>query len=156
MILYHASDVEVRLPDIIHSRDNIDFGRGFYLTNIHEQAVNYAGRFKRRNKLAWINTYEFVYNPSQWKVRVFDSYDGEWLRFVSECRAGEDKTDYDLVVGGIANDKVIRTLDLYFRGLIDENQALGLLMYEKPNMQYCIRSQSMLDKCLIHKESKML
>lgn len=58
-----------------------------------------------------------------------------------------------MVVGGIANDKVIRTLDRYFDGELTAEQALGILKYEKPNIQYCIRSQRMLDICLKHLES---
>lgn len=156
MILYHSSDVEVRTPDTLHSRDDIDFGRGFYLTPIQDQAINYAKRFSRRGKTAWINSYEFNHKPSEWKVRVFDSYNRDWLDFISKCRAGQDDTDFDLIIGGIANDKVLRTLDRYFRGEINQEQALGLLIYEKPNIQYCIRSQAMLDKCLTHIKSQLL
>ena len=86
----------------------------------------------------------------------FDSYDKEWLDFVSLCRAGEDKSDYDLVMGGIANDNVILTLDRYFAGEISQEEALGLLRYEKPNIQYCIRSEKMLKDCLTFIESKQL
>lgn len=153
MILYHTSNVEVILPDTLHSRNDIDFGRGFYLTTIREQAINYAQRFLRREQEAWLNSYQFDHIPSQWKVIQFDSYNREWLDFISKCRAGEDDTDFDLVVGGIANDKVVRTLDRYFKGEITSEQALGLLKYEKPNIQYCIRSQAMLDQCLSHIES---
>lgn len=42
MKLYHSSDVAVSSPDVIHSRDYLDFGKGFYLTSIHGQAVRYA------------------------------------------------------------------------------------------------------------------
>lgn len=83
----------------------------------------------------------------------FDSYNREWLQFVSKCRAGKDDTDYDLVIGGIANDRVIQTLDRYFEGELSESDTLGLLKYEKPNIQYCIRSQKMLDQCLTFIES---
>lgn len=51
MILYHSSSVEVKEPDTAHSRLYLDFGRGFSLTSIHEQAVRYAERFLRRKKL---------------------------------------------------------------------------------------------------------
>lgn len=54
------------------------------------------------------------------------------------------------------NDRVMQTLDRYFEGELSENEALGLLRYEKPNIQYCIRSQKMLDECLKHTESKQL
>ena len=50
MRLYHASSVIVEYPDTIHSREYLDFGRGFYLTSLHEQATKYAERFLRRQK----------------------------------------------------------------------------------------------------------
>lgn len=156
MILYHTSNVRVLTPDTLHSRNDIDFGRGFYLTTIREQAVNYGQRFIRREEQAWLNIFLFEHTPSEWKVLQFDSYNREWLDFISRCRAGEDDTDFDLVIGGIANDKVVRTLDRYFKGEISAEQALGLLKYEKPNIQYCIRSQAMLDQCLTHIESAQL
>lgn len=156
MRLYHSSDVYVAKPDTRHSRDYLDFGKGFYLTSIHQQAVRYAQRFLRRQKDAWLNAYEFEFQPSEWRILSFDSYDKEWLNFVAKCRAGKDDTDFDLVIGGIANDRVIQTLDRYFEGELSENDALGLLKYERPNIQYCIRSQKMLDKCLKHIESKQV
>lgn len=156
MKLYHSSNVSVEFPDTLHSRDDLDFGKGFYLTPIKDQAISYAQRFQRRMQDAWLNTFELTYNSKEWKEKVFYSYDKEWLNFISECRAGKDHFDYDIVIGGIANDKVIRTLDRYFQGEISSEQALGILKYEKPNIQYCIRSQEMIDKCLKHINSKQL
>lgn len=156
MKLYHSSNVSITTPDIIHSRDYLDFGKGFYLTSLYDQALKYAQRFMRRQQEAWLNTYEFEFNPADWKVIEFEAYNKNWLDFVSKCRAGKDDTDYDMVIGGIANDKVILTLDRYFEGELSEDDALGLLKYEKPNNQFCIRSQIMLDKCLKHSNSQKL
>ncbi len=156
MKLYHSSNMSVVKPDIIHSRDYLDFGKGFYLTSIHEQAVRYAQRFIRRQREAWLNAYEFEFNSPEWKILEFDSYDKDWLNFVANCRAGNDVSDFDLVIGGIANDKVIQTLDRYSEGELSEDETLGLLKYERPNIQYCIRSQKMLDDCLKHIESRQL
>lgn len=44
MRLYHASTSIIEKPDVLHSRDKLDFGKGFYLTTIREQAVRYAER----------------------------------------------------------------------------------------------------------------
>lgn len=154
--LYHSSNIDVPLPEVRFSRNALDFGKGFYLTTMRDQAINYAQRFQRRKQNGWLNSYVLNLNPNEWKIRVFERYDKEWLDFISNCRAGMDKYDYDLVIGGIANDKVIRTLDRYFAGELSTNQALGFLIYEKPNIQYCIRSQEMLDKCLTHIESTQL
>lgn len=150
MRLYHSSNVIVEQPDTRHSRLYLDFGRGFYLTTIHEQAVRYAQRFKRRGQPAWLNTYELSSDVLRWKILRFDSYDKEWLDFVARCRDGENVGDYDMIVGGIANDKVILTLDRYFMGEISKEEALGLLKYEEPNIQYCIRSERMLQECLTY------
>ena len=120
MRLYHSSNVIVEQPDTRHSRLYLDFGRGFYLTTIHEQAVRYAQRFKRRGQPAWLNTYELSSDVLRWKILRFDSYDKEWLDFVARCRDGENVGDYDMIVGGIANDKVILTLDRYFMGEISK------------------------------------
>ena len=39
MIVYHASPFIVEHPEVKYSRDFLDFGKGFYLTTIREQAV---------------------------------------------------------------------------------------------------------------------
>ena len=148
MKVYHSSTVKVEYPDTAHSRSYLDFGRGFYLTTIREQAVKYAERFLRRGSEAWLNTYEMTDDLQSWKVLRFDHYDGAWLDFVASCRRGENSGNYDLIIGGIANDKVFRTIDLYFAGDITKQQALNKLVYEKPNIQLCIRSEQMLRQCL--------
>jgi len=41
MILYHGSNVEIVEIDLQKSRPNKDFGRGFYLSADHDQALRY-------------------------------------------------------------------------------------------------------------------
>jgi len=43
-----------------------------------------------------------------------------------------------LVIGGVANDKVFDTIQLYLDGLVDKEIALTRLKYEKPNIQYLV------------------
>ncbi len=63
-------------------------------------------------------------------------------------RSGAATDPYDAVEGGIANDKVFRTLDLYFSGDIGKEEALRRLGYEKPNHQICLLSQTLIDNRL--------
>lgn len=51
MILYHGSFLEIAKPDLVHSRPNVDFGRGFYVTPLYEQAAKWCGKFKHRGKM---------------------------------------------------------------------------------------------------------
>jgi hypothetical protein len=156
MKLYHSSNLIVEHPDTVHSRRFLDFGQGFYLTSLREQASSYARRFTRRQQSAWLNIYELADNLADWRILTFDSYSREWLDFVSKCRSGAATEMYDLVIGGIANDKVIETVNLYFDHYISMEEALGRLKFEHPNIQYCIRSQRMLDACLTYIESIQL
>lgn len=153
MEVYHTSDVVVQHPDTLHSRKDLDFGPGFYFTSIRLQAEKYALRFLRRNKSAWMNVYDFSEDWSGWKVKVFSSYNEEWLDFVMKCRNGEVVGDFDMVVGGIADDKVFDTVDLYTEALISKEEAIKRLAYMKPNIQYCIRTDVMLHQCLTFKEA---
>lgn len=132
MKLYHASDTVIEKPDVYHSREHLDFGKGFYLTSIHIQAEKYAQRFLLRGKRAFVNEYLLDEDLSGYVVKIFRSYDEEWLDYVGKCRKGLNKMTYDIVVGGIANDKVFNTIDLYFSGAMSKEDALGRLAYEHP------------------------
>ena len=44
MILYHGSYMEIAEPDLVHSRLNVDFVRGFYVTPLYEQAKKWCGK----------------------------------------------------------------------------------------------------------------
>ena len=151
MIFYHGSFLEVVKPDLMHSRPNLDFGRGFYVTPLYERAVKWCGKFKRRGKTGVISRYNYDENQeAELKILKFDSYSEEWLDFILNCRTEKDSTDYDLVVGGIANDKVFNTVELFFDGLINKTEAINRLRYEKPNLLICFRTDKALS--LIHFE----
>lgn len=147
MILYHGSFQEVSKPDLEHSRPNVDFGRGFYTTSIYTQAVKWSEKFKNRGRNGIISSYTFdEQSLKTLKVLRLETYSEEWLDFILKCRSGKDVSDYDIVIGGVANDKVFNTVELYFDGLIDKNEALKRLRYEKPNLQMCFRSMEALSR----------
>lgn len=151
MILYYGSFLEISQPDLVHSRLNVDFGRGFYVTSLYEQAAKWCGKFKRRGKDGIISKYEYDESrEAELNVLKFDSYSEEWLDFILNCRSGKDMTNYDLVLGGVANDKVFNTVELFFDGLIDKAEAVNRLCYEKPNLQICFRTEKALS--LLHFE----
>lgn len=156
MLIYHASDVIVDKPDTVHSRSNLDFGKGFYATVIREQAERYAQRFILRNRKGILNVYEFTPTEAL-NIKSFDAYDSEWLDFVAACRMGEDVyKQYDVICGGIANDRVFNTLDLYFSNQMTKEEALKRLIFEKPNQQLCFTNQRAIDSCISFIESKEL
>ena len=145
MTLYHGSYLEIAEPDLAHSRPHVDFGRGFYVTPLYEQAVKWYGKFKRKGKDGLISKYLFDENQESKLITLrFDSYSEDWLKFILNCRSGNDTTDYDLVIGGVVNDRVLNTVELFFDGLIDKAEAINRLRYEQPNLQICFCTEKAL------------
>ncbi len=71
MKVYHASKFIIESPDIYHSRDLLDFGKGFYLTSLVEQAKKYAQRFIFQGDKAYLNQY--ILSPDMYfKSRYFE------------------------------------------------------------------------------------
>ncbi|MBP3567724.1 MAG: DUF3990 domain-containing protein [Lachnospiraceae bacterium] len=155
MLVYHGSDMEIKTPDAFHSRVNLDFGKGFYTTPLKKQAMKWCDRFVRRGKNGIVSMYEMDEQIFEnVKVLKFDSYSEEWLDFILSCRSGKDLSDYEVVIGGVANDKVFNTVELFFEGLIDKNEALKRLRYEEPNLQICLRKQEVIDRFLKFERSE--
>lgn len=147
MIIYHGSYVEVSVPDISRSRRNLDFGQAFYTTSIQAQAERWARRFLDKKGTAVVSCYDFdVSALERLNVLRFDTYSAEWLDYILSCRSGRDTTDYDIVIGGIANDRVFNTVELFFQGLIERDEAIKRLRYEVPNNQIAFRNQAVLDR----------
>lgn len=157
MRLYHGSYLPVPTPDLDHSRLNVDFGRGFYTTPIYTQAVNWCSKFKRRRKSAFVSFYRFDESAyHELSVLHFETYSEQWLDFILSCRSGQDSSDYDIVTGGVANDKVFNTVELYLDGLINKEEAIRRLRYERPNLQVCFRSEPALNRYLFFEGSEQI
>ena len=156
MIVYHTSIEEIRKPDTMHSRPRLDFGIGFYLTPLRMQAERYGERFIRRGNTAILNIYELDDIRPNCSQKTFTAYDGEWLDFITACRKGLPHEQYDIIEGGIADDQVFDTVDLYFSGVYTKEQALTELREKKPNHQLCITSQRVMDEYLHFKSSQRI
>ena len=145
MILYHGSYMAVDNPGLLHSRTNTDFGRGFYLTPLYDQAKNWCQRFKKSGRDGIVSRYVLDDTAfEKLKLLRFTAYSEDWLDLVMACRKGTDNTDYDAVSGGVADDRVFNTVELYFENLIDKSEAIKRLRFEKPNMQMVLRSAAAL------------
>ena len=145
MILYHGGAEEITQPDLLHSRKAVDFGAGFYVTPIYDQARRWSEKRKRRMGTAVVSRYEFDESAAaNLKVLRFESYSEAWLDFIVCCRALKDDSDWDIVSGGVANDKVFDTLEAFFDGFATKAQTIDKLRMETPNMQLCFRTTAAL------------
>lgn len=162
-ILYHGSTLSVELPLVHVGRKELDFGPGFYVTNIKDQAHEWARTLagRKKNAKAVLNVYEFDYEgflcDNSYRRLKFDSYSKEWLDFIAKSRKGlHPWTDFDWIEGGVANDKVITTVDAYVDGFITPEQAIANLKYADLNHQICILRQSIIDRYMHYLNTEIL
>lgn len=140
MILYHASDVEVREPEIRKSVYAKDFGYGFYCTANYAQAERWARR--DRNLVPVINHYSYD-EPQDVKVKKFQVMTDEWLDFIANCRQGVDH-DYDIVEGPMANDTIWNYVNDFVSGVISREAFWALSKFKYPTHQVCFHTPAAL------------
>ena len=152
IIVYHGGTEVVKTPICRFGRPNLDFGQGFYVTNLREQAVSWALQMAdRRKQQPVLNVYYLDRETilSEFRCKIFHAYDEDWLGFIVASRKGENiAADYDYIEGGVANDRVIDTVNLYMAGLMDLDTALARLSEHLPNNQMCLLNQEIVDKHL--------
>ena len=160
MNVYHGSTKIVDKPLVNKGRKYLDFGQGFYVTNLREQAIDWATRPINTGKSQYLNIYDFdlaAIEVGRYRCARFDAYNDYWLDFVIANRHGNlISQSYDVIEGGIANDRIFNTIELYDAGLITREEALARLKYEKPNDQICIRNQEIIENHLHFIKSERL
>ena len=157
MKVFHGTTTIIQQPLVAASRDRLDFGRGFYVTDIREQAESWAERMQRiRQEPGVVNVYELDIDKVKETFRYynFQNYDVEWLKFIVANRTGRtDVEQYDVIEGGVANDRVIDTVEAYMANLMPLETALKELSRHRPNNQLCITNQTVMETCLKFVES---
>lgn len=150
MKVYHDGTCEIKHPDIVHSKDALDFGRGFYVTYYRKQAERWARRKALRNQAtAFLNIYDLEDDLSSFRVLKFPKIEANWLDFICACRRGAKiYQDYDIIIGPVADDDVFQAVNFYFRGIWTQEQTLKELAFAMPNDQIAILSQTVLDLSL--------
>ena len=151
--LYHGSDIKVTQIDLSKGHINKDFGRGFYLTSLPDQAMEMAIRKARQSLDAQPVVSSFMFDDGsltsgELNVRIFPEVSTEWAEFILANRHATRNGfhhDYDIVIGPVANDGVVRQLDLYEMGLITIEQLVEALRYRKLNNQYFFGTQRSLN-----------
>jgi hypothetical protein len=149
MLLYHGSNVAVETPRLINQMRGLDFGTGFYLTTNENQATRFSEVVfqRQKNGTAMVSAYEFDIDTAKKElfIKKFDSADAEWLKFVVENRTESYQGEnYDMVIGAVANDRVMPTVLAYLNGFITEEAALITLKTSKLVDQVYLKTEEAL------------
>lgn len=176
MILYHGSKSGIK-GDIVpnKSRETCDFGYGFYMEELPDQpkgliATRENGRY-----------YEIDYDMSNLTIKNFsDTYidQVDWALFICHNRRPElfenyttlkNRYDvynkvYDVIIGLIADDSMMNTLNKFFAGQSSDKVLIDCLKYVKLGKQYVLKTKKacdknrikfLVDRPLNHKEKKL-
>jgi len=156
MRLYHGSNVVIESINLAMCRPYKDFGKGFYLTDIEEQAKQMAKRVARiYGGSPVVNTFEIqddFRKMSDIKIKDFGiQTTEEWAKFVmsNRNRAFTDEVNtlcnrdnkYDIVIGPVADDNMALLFRQYENEIIDFETLLKGMIYKKTSSQYSFHTE---------------
>ena len=155
MILFHGFNTKVMEIDLEKCRPYKDFGRGFYLTDIREQAEQMARRVARLyGGSPCVSAFEFDETTllnSALNILSFEKPNKEWAMFVINNRNKKFKNiadklcnhdnKYDIVCGAVANDDIAYLFRTFTSGLIDIDVLIRGLEYKELTSQYSFHTE---------------
>jgi hypothetical protein len=154
--VFHGSNCDFAAVDLNFAKDKRDFGRGFYVTTLREQARDWAQTLYTRYRGAGSFVYEFELNIDEdWSVKRFAGLTADWLELVRENRVrGGCSHSFDAVQGPVADDRTHRALALYVAGIYDVETTLRQLRYQQANDQISLHTARALTGLSLTKKTR--
>ena len=148
--LYHGTNGDFSVIRLDKCTLFKDFGRGFYLTPSQRRARLRAldKCDKEHEGVPVVQTYQYDDSKeSKLNILVFDRCDEAWLDFILHNRNRKNKQphSYDIVVGPVADDGVITSINLYEAKVISKLELLKRIKAAKPYTQYTFCTQRAID-----------
>ncbi len=149
LIVFHGTIARFEKVELIKSHNRRDFGMGFYTTILEKQAKEWAYRLRLREKVDEYFVYQYSFEEdSSLGIKRFDGLNREWLEFIKENRSkGGLRHKYDVVIGPVADDNTMETVQLYMNGILNVNEAVERLRYNQVNNQISFHTERALE-CL--------
>jgi hypothetical protein len=151
MKVYHGSDTFVEIIDLTKAKPRKDFGQGFYVTAIYEQAARMADRVAEWHHTTPVITEyefdEFAYIDSVFQCVRFEDYSEKWLDFIILNRNNKlpaQAHHFDIVEGPVADDAVTVKIDDYLLGKISKADFMAMLTFHAKTHQICFCTQKSL------------
>ena len=151
LVLFHGSNIAFDKIDLNKSHNRRDFGRGFYCTVLEQQANEWANRLYLRTHTGGKYVYRYIFQQSEeLKIKHFATLDKEWLEFVKLNRTvGDIQHHYDVVIGPVADDNTMETVQLYLSGILSVDEAVTRLRYNKVNNQVSFHTPLALEHLVL-------
>ena len=152
-VLFHGSKNGLDRICPEGSRDNCDFGKGFYLGETYEQALSFVCENKNSSVYSFICTFEGL------NVLEFDC-SLDWMLSICHYRRtlkGYDNSlkiqeliqkieDADVIIAPIADNRMFYIMTLFAEGEINADVALHSLSASKLGKQYIFKTKRSIER----------
>ena len=152
-VLFHGSKDGLSCITVNGSRDNCDFGNGFYMGETYQQALSFVCENENSS------VYSFRYSLDALKIKRFEC-NLEWMLAICHYRGSIKKFDdnvtikniirdvdsADVVIAPIADNKMFYIMAQFTDGEINADVALHSLSASKLGLQYIFKSDKAIDK----------
>lgn len=147
LILFHGTIADFDKVSLSKSHNRRDFGKGFYTTLLEQQAKEWAYRLSLRENVSRYFVYNFTFQENDnLKIKRFNALNKDWLEFIKENRSqGGLQHDFDVVIGPVADDNTMETIQLYIAGILTSDEAVERLKYNKVNNQVSFHTEKALN-----------
>jgi hypothetical protein len=164
LTLYHGSKSGITGTIRPSSREQCDFGRGFYMGTEKRQSLTLI--YNRENA----RLYTLDFDLTGLRVLEFGT-ELDWALTIAYCRkAMEDMSgseiyakyetlataDYDVVVGKIANDRIFYSLDQFFGDFITDFVLTKCLSALELGTQYVAKTAKACSRIIIVAEEPLI
>ena len=154
-ILFHGSKNGLSEVNVFGSRDNCDFGKGFYLGQKYNQALSFVCEYEKAS------VYSFRYSFDGLKIIEFDC-SIDWMLAICFFRGTIKKfaesgmvqgivkriEEADVIIAPIADNKMFYIMSQFAEGEINADVALHSLSASGLGLQYIIKTEKALKKCI--------
>ena len=156
MILYHGSNMLIGKIDLKRSRNRVDFGKGFYLTDKFGTARDWAIRKAELESEGIPTIIAYKISPDIFSLsglRFSNTPELVWLEFICANRRinphnlakAEPRHDFNWVSGPIADDKVVDVVAEYMRNEISSLEAIERLRVLPQTYQISLHTPATFD-----------
>ncbi len=150
-VLFHGSKNGLSEITVLGSRNNCDFGKGFYLGETYNQALSFVCEKEKSS------VYSFKYSLENLKAKKFEC-DLEWMLAICYFRGTlgeyasyskvreiiEEIDAADIIIAPIADNKMFYIMAQFTEGEINADVALHSLSASKLGLQYIFKTEKAL------------
>ena len=154
-VLFHGSKNGLSNITVSESRNNCDYGKGFYLGQTYHQALSFVCEYDKAS------VYSFNYSFDGLKCVEFDC-SLDWMIAICHFRGTIKKyaeselvqmilkkiENADVIIAPIADNKMFYVMSQFAEGEINADGAIHSLSASRLGLQYIIKTDKAL-KCLV-------